>query len=353
MAKYNKIKNIQIETSTICNAACPQCLREWYEGDHSFFKQTYIPTEFYEERIPDQIYNDLERINFCGTMGDPCAAPNFIDVCRIIKKKNPNIKLTIATNGGLRSVEWWKELASVLDRTDIVIFGIDGLENTNWIYRVNVKWNKLMENVKAFIDAGGHAWWQFIVFKHNEKQIEEARNFSQQMGFKNFFTIYNNRFFVEELFGRETFGADGKRLEPPTIEEEKSILLKLDKKSTEEWGENSEKSCIKCQSLEKDELYIDADTHLLPCCFIAGAKFTLNPTDPDGYYKLWTTYGGDKLKLSSHNWNDILNSEFYLELEKSWTKKFSEGRLIVCSGTCSVDMDAKFTLYVNKKDAKI
>jgi len=277
MAKYNKIKKIQIETSTICNAACPQCLREWHGGDYSFFKQTYIPTEFYEERIPDQIYNDLERINFCGTMGDPCAA----------------------------------------------------------------------------IDAGGHAWWQFIVFKHNEKQIEQAKEFSQEIGFKNFFTIYNNRFFVEELFQRETFGGDGKRLEPPTIEEEKSILLKLEKRTTEEWGRDTEKSCIKCQSLENDELYLDAETHLLPCCFIAGAKFTLNPTDPDGYYKLWTTYGGDKLKLSSHNWNDILNSEFYLELEKSWTKKFSEGRLIVCSGTCSVDMDAKFTLYVNKKDAKI
>lgn len=353
MEKYKRIKNIQIETSTICNAACPQCLREWHNGDYSFFTQTYIPTDFYETRIPDQVYRELQSINFCGVMGDPCAAPNFIDVCKIVKKKNPNISISIATNGGMKSPDWWAELANVLGPNDSVIFGIDGLEDTNHIYRANVRWSSLSRNFKSFIDAGGNAHWQFIVFAHNEHQIKLAEQFSIEQGFKKFFTIYNNRFFIEDLFGRETYGADGSRLMPPTNKEEKSILLKFDKKTEEEWGMISENSCIKCQSVEFEELYIDAETHLLPCCYIAGAKFTLNSNDPDGYYKLWTEYGGDNLKLNLHDWDVVINSQFWTELENSWTKKFSDGRLLVCSGTCSTNLEAKFTLYRNSKDATI
>ena len=47
---YKKITTIQIEHSSLCNAACPQCTRELKGNDYSWFKQTYIPTEFYEEK---------------------------------------------------------------------------------------------------------------------------------------------------------------------------------------------------------------------------------------------------------------------------------------------------------------
>ena len=46
-----------------------------------------------------------------------------------------------------------------------------------------------MENSKAFIEAGGNAEWQFIIFDYNEHQVEEAKNIAFDMGFKNFFTI--------------------------------------------------------------------------------------------------------------------------------------------------------------------
>jgi sulfatase maturation enzyme AslB (radical SAM superfamily) len=348
---YKKITNIQIETSTICNAACPQCLREWRGDDYSWFNQTYIPTEFYETRIPDKVYQDLESINFCGTMGDPCAAPNFIDVCSVIKRKNPNIKISIATNGGMKSPDWWAKLAKVLSPSDSIIFGIDGLEDTNWIYRKNVKWDKLIDNVKSFIRHGGIALWQFIVFKHNEHQIPLAKEYSKKLGFSNFFTIYNNRFFVEELFGRPAKGADGNLLEPPDTKEEQSLLLRtVPVLSEEEWLKVAEVGNIKCQAQSLNEAYIDAETHLVPCCYIAGAKFTLNADDPDGYHKLWTQHGGDKIKLSLHDWDDVLASNFFIELQHSWDKKFKDGRLLVCSGTCSTNTESKFTVYKNKKN---
>lgn len=349
---YNKITNIQIETSSMCNAACPQCLREWWDGDYSRIKQTYIPTEFYETRIPQYVYDGLEKINFCGSVGDPCTAPNFIDVCRVVKKKNPNIMISIATNGGMRNPSWWSELASVLTERDVVIFGIDGLEDTNDIYRINVRWNKLMENTQAFIDAGGRAEWQFISFAHNEHQISAAEELSKKMGFKRFFTIYNNRFVVEELFEKKSIGKGGVELLPPKAEQEKSILLRREKPMpTEptEWMDIAEKQCIKCQAQENNEAYIDAETHLLPCCYLAGAKFTLDPFDKhDGYYNLWMDHGGDKIKLDRNSWDDVVNGSFFKTLTDTWTQKFGEGRLLVCSGVCS-SQEIKFSEYKNKK----
>lgn len=350
---YKTITNIQIETSSMCNAACPQCLREWWDGDYSRIKQTYIPTEFYETRIPQHVYDQLERINFCGTVGDPGTAPNFIDVCRVVKNKNSNIEVSVATNGGMRNPAWWAELATVLTGAgDHVIFGIDGLEDTNDIYRVNVRWNKLIENAKAFINAGGKAHWQFISFAHNEHQVTAAEQLSKELGFVNFFTIPNNRFVVEELCQKVSVGKNGVPLLPPKKEQEVSILLRRENPMTTDpttWMAQAEKECIKCQALETNEAYIDAETHFLPCCYLAGAKFTLDPTDPDGYYNLWTNYGGDKIKLDRNEWNDVVSGVFFQELTKSWDKKFVEGRLIVCSGVCS-SKEVQFSVYRNTDD---
>ena len=64
-------------------------------------------------------------------------------------------------------------------------FSIDGLKNTNELYRRKLEWEKLMRNASAFIEAGGVAYWDMLVFKHNEHQIEEVRQLAKNMGFKN------------------------------------------------------------------------------------------------------------------------------------------------------------------------
>ena len=120
-------------------------------------------------------------------LGDPCAAPNFIDVCEIFRKRNPNLIISVSTNGGLRTKEFWKKLAEVLGDKGRVVFALDGLKDTNHIYRVNVDFDKVIANATTFIKNGGNAEWQFISFKHNQHQVDEARELSKQLGFKQFF----------------------------------------------------------------------------------------------------------------------------------------------------------------------
>src|SRR5690606_20364951 len=96
------------------------------------------------------------------------------------------------TNGSARGEEWWQALA----RAGVEVrFGIDGADQTSGIYRRNTDFTLVMRNAKAFIDAGGRAHWDYIVFRHNEHQVEEARRLSEEMGFVSFRPKRTGRFF--------------------------------------------------------------------------------------------------------------------------------------------------------------
>ena len=65
-------------------------------------------------------------------------------------------------------------------------FGIDGLEDTNHIYRRGVKWERLQDNFREYIKAGGDADWQFIPFSWNKHQLDAARELATKEGFDKF-----------------------------------------------------------------------------------------------------------------------------------------------------------------------
>ena len=99
------------------------------------------------------------------------------------------------TNGGAQNTQWWIKLAQIYGKNGHVTFSFDGLEDTNHLYRQNVNWQKCMENSYAFISAGGRARWEYIIFEHNQHQIEQARLLAKKMGFEDFRTKKTGRFF--------------------------------------------------------------------------------------------------------------------------------------------------------------
>ena len=45
---------------------------------------------------------------------------------------------------------------------------------------------KIIKNASTFIKHGGIAYWDFIVFKHNEHQIYKCKKYSEELGFNKF-----------------------------------------------------------------------------------------------------------------------------------------------------------------------
>ena len=334
---YDNIVNLDIENSSICNAACPQCLRETYPGDYSWFKQTHLTTDFFD-RIPDHVYSKIEKILFSGTMGDPCAAPNFIEVVKKAREKAPNAMIKISTNGGMKNSTFWAMLAEALGPNHEVNFAVDGLKDTNHIYRMNVNYEKVMVNSQAFINAGGTANWQFIVFKHNQHQVEEAKQLSKDLGFKHFIIIPSHRFGLDVILGRRPVGTGGVVIEPPTDEKfvHSVVMQPLKKLDVQQWLDSSENSTIDCYAKKDRSVYIDSQGNMFPCCFLGASLYSrVTMTVPDGWDHLWDTEGKSKVNLYQTEWDDIIDNVFYNKIQESWDgRKYSEGRLAVCAGNC-------------------
>jgi MoaA/NifB/PqqE/SkfB family radical SAM enzyme len=337
MAFYSTLKELDIEHSSVCNAACPQCTRELIPGDYSWFKQTWLPNEFYSEHIPQHVYDNLESIFFSGMVGDPCSAPNFLEVCKIIKERAPHVHIKISTNGGMRNPEWWKELANTLGKGSWVRFAIDGLEDTNHIYRVNVKWNKVMENAKAFNDNGGESEWQYIAFKHNEHQVEQAREFALSQGFNRFIVRKSHKFLLDALFEMEV-SSKGIPIQKPMQEKYvHPLILKRDRVfKLDEALKISNDSPITCEVQGRKAVYISAEGFMFPCVY-TGTCVHLYKHKPlhDSWTELWETYGNDKINLLLNDWDNVINSEFFNKIQNGWNNGYDNGRLAACGLFCS------------------
>ena len=190
--KYDEIKHIEFELTTACNAWCPGCVR-YIRTDAGLYKNgnvefnRYITLDTIDNILIEDCIADDVTILLCGTAGDPLTHPDFLEIIKRIKTHKPNCEFNIHTNAGLRTPEFFKELASILNEQDSIKFNIDGLEDTNWIYRRRVDFNKIMENAKAFLE--NHkciSVWELIEFPWNRHQIEQAQHLAKQMGFKKF-----------------------------------------------------------------------------------------------------------------------------------------------------------------------
>ena len=327
---------LELELTTNCNAACPQCTRNFYGGPTwPRLPITSLSLDWLKEKLPEKFLKELTLIRLCGTFGDPCVHPDMIEIVKWFKSIT-NAKIAISTNGGMRSTKWWAELATVLSGPDVVIFGIDGLEDTNHLYRRNVSWDRLMKNVQAFNSAGGKSEWQFIVFEHNQHQVKEAEQLSQKIGVTNFYIKKTVRFVNKkhELID-ETPVMDNKKIyfiKPPTdkdlLNEGYSDFNKSDYKSLE----------IACMAKHLKMLYIAADGYVFPCGYLADRMYGYEAENHADYKRLYNLFdlagGPDKANLNSTLLNDIINGAWFNVIEDSWK---NENRLERCAFACKKD----------------
>jgi sulfatase maturation enzyme AslB (radical SAM superfamily) len=255
MLKLNdqKIQVLHLEPTDACNAACPQCLRE---TDITFDKNDlhHLTVEQIKSIVDVDTIKNLNKMFMCGTYGDPAAGKHTLEIYRYFRSINPTITLGMNTNGGLRNTSWWQELADLLNQPrDYVVFSIDGLEDTNHIYRVNVKWTKVLENTQAFIRAGGIAHWEMLVFEHNQHQIDLAQQTAKDMGFKWFRAKVSKRFKTHPI----------EFLKPPVA-----------------WKDpNVNEGEIDCQAIKESSLYISAKGIIYPCCWLGPSENSIDKFD--------------------------------------------------------------------------
>lgn len=340
MYKYNEITTLHVELTSNCQASCPMCARNHHGGpENPLLHVQDITLDQFKTMCPDEFLQQLYMITFCGNFGDPLVAKDIFPIVEHIAKVSPATRIDVHTNGSIRSTEWWANFAKVLPKDHLVQFGIDGLEDTHALYRVGTHFNKIIENAKAFIDAGGKARWNFITFKHNEHQLEQCRQLAKDLGFDSFHEKQTSRFIGDPWFNvMDRKGNVTHKLEGPT--EQKVIFI--DRKTVENYKDVISKAKIVCEVEGYKSVYIDALGYLWPCCFVGATPYihsypdqlvhTFRLDSQDSLNKVVERLGGtEALNLAKHSIQEIVDS---YEWQTVWDESFAENRPLVCARTC-------------------
>jgi len=241
-----EIKVLHIEPTNVCNASCPQCARNI---DPKFNdRPRHLSVDQFKRIVSEDTIRNLERVFMCGNYGDPAAGSTTVELMEYIRSVNPEVTLGLHTNGSVRTPEWWKSIAKLFYRPwDYVVWSIDGLEDTNHLYRVNTQWNKIIENAMAYISSGGRAEWDMIVFEHNQHQVETAKELAELMGFSKFSTKISKRFSLIEL----------EHIKPPSGYKAPEPIIN---------------GTIVCQAIRDKSIYISATGRTHPCCWLGTGR---------------------------------------------------------------------------------
>ena len=255
-----EISHLHVEASTHCNARCPGCPRSI---------RGYSPKDFLKPRHLDpdtftkvrEKYDSLRSVNFNGNLGDPMMNPEIVELIQIA-----DCNVDVTTNGSIGNRKTFEQMAGLGVHVN---FSIDGLRDTNHLYRQDVEWNKIVQRIKWFMGAGGEATWKWVPFRHNHHQLEETKQFAKSMGISHFYIDDQARNYFPAL---DKQGKVSHWILPhntndqPKPEYEPSKEIRMMQEDARFDPVESVKQ-ITCEHLRDKSVYVSADGFESPCCY--------------------------------------------------------------------------------------
>ena len=313
MWSMNTIEWLDIELTSFCNIECKGCFRIISKQADKILNKEYITIDTIRERFDKALFPKVNIVNFCGSVDEPTSHPQFFDIIKHFADWNAHIN--IATNGSLRTVKWWTELAGILPKTHTVTWGIDGSDELSEVYRQGSSFKKIEQNYRAFNNAGGRSNWQFIVFEHNEHQLEEAKQKASDEGFKSFKTIISHR--------KDTKG-NIKAAKTESIDNVKEIPY------------------ISCKYGNQKRIFINHMGNVIPCCHLNSKmlEYSVSDTVKDKFEQLLVDNDyKNTINLQNTTIHDAINSNVWKGIIDSWD---SDNPMPRCMQVCKQMKRDKF-----------
>tara|TARA_B100000003_G_scaffold181927_1_gene174063 strand:- start:31 stop:1107 length:1077 start_codon:yes stop_codon:yes gene_type:complete len=351
MYRYEDIQTVHLEVTQNCQAACPMCDRNMNgEGINPHINLDELSLSDCKKIFSPAFISQLKTMYMCGNLGDPIIARDTLEIFRYFRENNSNMWLSMNTNGGARDENWWMELAQIFASSGAVIFSVDGLRSTNHLYRQGVVWDNVERSMKAFVKGGGRARWDFLIFEHNQHQVEEAEALSKEWGFEKFVAKKTGRFITQDSKKKETHQAVTKKgktsteLKKPDSKYQNNAIKKQDI-IIEKYGSMDayyDVAPIKPKCVDKKEIYITAEGLAMPCCWTAGRMYKWWHKDPY-VEQIWThiDIAGGKDAIDARNGlKEVFDTGIFNTIERSWKyESCSLGKLKVCAMKCGAEFD--------------
>jgi len=336
MLTLDQVRRIHVELTTRCNARCPMCMRNYrgFEYNSGYpdcelsleqLKHILTPRVLSMIMQQDQTFTGRRGVNFNGNLGDFAMAKHAAEIVKYLVDQQ--VPVSINTNGSLRTPEWWAQLA--LPGVQVG-FAIDGLADTHSIYRQDTNWHKIINNARAFINAGGQAVWRFIPFAHNQQQESQCRQMAQDMGFAEFEIIYDGRDSTPVYDRSGNFSHHiGAPIDPvPPLKDMLYSHITWFDAQTIRSAKDTTPLKLSCTHKMNREIYIAADGTVYPCCYLGFYPDTMKHP------------GNDQIRPLIHQNNALDHDlehclDWFDQVEQSWTKEsIAAGRLYACVNSC-------------------
>jgi radical SAM protein with 4Fe4S-binding SPASM domain len=262
--------SISFEPTTSCNLRCPECP----SGLRAFTRPTGMLEKDFFTRTIDEIHKELLYLIFYF-QGEPYLNPDFLEMVKYASDKG--IYTATSTNAHyLNDSVAKRTVESGLDR---LIISIDGTtQDVYKQYRVGgnidkviagakniVKWKKTLNSKTPFV------FFQFLVVKPNEHQIEDIKRLAKEVG------VDEVRFKTAQIYEYET---DPNNL-IPTID-------KFSRYKKNEDGSYSAKNKLAnhCWKMQHANV-ITWDGLVVPCCFDKDAMHQLGNLKNQSFKEVW------------------------------------------------------------------
>lgn len=347
-----QIKTLHFEPSQLCNASCPVCNRRVSGGPKNpHIKDVYSSYDQVKEWFNPDFINNLDRLILCGNYGDPMTNPDLLKIIAYFRTHSPNLYITMHTNASGKNKKWWNDLGNLIGKNGEVFFSIDGLSDTNHIYRRGTHWDMILEAIEGYISSGANAVWDYLIFRHNEHQVEEAKKLSEQLGFTRFIKKSAFGFQSDEpiIASKHTGEFDyfiyprGSTVNKEPIEYKVDPEFIFDKDSTAailevdsiilEKFDNVE---IECMAAKESEIYVNAYGLLFPCCFTAG-KYQSDRSFVNAQFREFVNkFSEDSINLNKYELENIIKNKMFTDAyPASWNcSSIETGKLFVCAEFC-------------------
>jgi len=274
--RLQKHKSLHIETTTRCILACPACPRTtWQNIIKRPVTKSDLDVDLLEKFLDCELGSQFTHFDLCGDYGDAIYYP---DLLKLINRFRSRVSFTITTNGSRQSEKFWHSLSNAMTENDSIIFSIDGLENTNHLYRINSDWASIMQGLDIMSRGPAKVHWKTIVFNFNHDKLIEIKNFAESKG--------------ASFHAKKTHRYGDQSLIPPENFIEHNHLFQ------EDFVHNQFEIEPRCES---DAKVITADGYLMPCDWMR---------NPKTFYKsqLWKqkTRWIEKLKIKDNTYDQAV-----------------------------------------------
>ncbi len=306
---------LTIDPTNICNLECRFCPTGQKRGSRP---QKVMDINLYKS-IMNKIGKYLLYVEFCN-WGEPLLNKNMSQMIEIAKEYEAQTFLSTNLNVNLTEKLAEDLVRSGLDRMTISIDGAS--QKTYEIYRKNGNIDLVFKNIKLLADAKKklnsktpHLHWQFLVFKHNEHEIETARQMAKTAGV--------NDIGFTAPFCDVSWAS--------TINEYNNYIVKEepDKKEKEIVFKNADKQL--CNWLW-DAITINADGSISPCCSVEDKKDDFEEFD------------------SNKNFSEIWNSPNYVQARKYVLNRTKSDFENICTKCNHIGASNHRNIFINSKN---